>query len=120
MSRRQSERRSRFLLDIDREVRAASTAFRDNDIETSVRVVVRLWWSSGLRGRQFAQLVHQARDITQMRISVGAVERGDPGRREAMPYFLAVLRGLVDHIDALELVPRVGDTARGKGAFRSE
>jgi hypothetical protein len=48
-----------------------------------------------VRGRRFAQLVRQAYDVTQARISLGALERGDAGRREAMPYFLAVLRDLV-------------------------
>jgi hypothetical protein len=33
--------------------------------------------------------------VTQERISVGGVGRGEPGRREAMPYFFAVLRDLV-------------------------
>ena len=50
-----------------------------------------------LRGRRFAELVRQAYDVTQVRISLGAIERGDAGRREAMPYFLAVLRDLVIH-----------------------
>ena len=90
MSHRQHERASRFLVDIEREMRSAAAAFRDNDVEASTAVAVRLWWSSGLRGRRFAHLLHQARDVTQARISIGAVERGEPGQREAMPYFLAV------------------------------
>jgi hypothetical protein len=96
MSRRQRERASRFQVDIEREVRIAAAAFRDNDVETSITRVVRLWWTSRLRGRRFAELVRQAHDATQARISLGAVERGKPGRREAMPYFLAVVRDLVD------------------------
>ncbi len=72
-------------------------AFRDSDVETSVGAAVRLWWTSHLRGRRFAELVRRAYDVTQMRISLGAIERGDAGRREAMPYFLAVLHDLVIH-----------------------
>jgi hypothetical protein len=101
MSRRQHERASRFQMDIERQVRMAAVAFRDNDVETSVTRVVRLWWTSRLRGRRFAQLVRQAHDVTQERISLGAVERGEPGRREAMPYFLAVVCDLVDHTQTL-------------------
>ncbi len=96
MSRRQSERDSRFQVDIEQEVQIAAAAFRDNDVEASTAVAVRLWWSSRLRGRRFAQLLGQARDVTQARISVGVVEQGEPGRRQAMPYFLAVLRDLVN------------------------
>jgi hypothetical protein len=96
MSRRQTERGSRFRVDIEQEVRTAAAAFRDNDVEASTAIAVRLWWSSRLRGRRFAQLLLQARYVTQERISVGVVARGEPGRREAMPYFLAVLRDLVN------------------------
>jgi hypothetical protein len=95
MSRRQTERGSRFEIDIEEQVRIAAATFRDNDVEASMDVAVRLWWTSRLRGRRFAQLLGQARDVTQQRISLGVVERGKPGRREAMPYFLAVLRDLV-------------------------
>ena len=95
MSRRQAERASRFRVEIEDGVRSAAVAFRDNDVEASVGAAVRLWWTSHLRGRRFAELVRQAYDVTQMRISVGAIERGDAGRREAMPYFLSVLRHLV-------------------------
>jgi hypothetical protein len=96
MSRRQHERTSRFLVDIEQQVHSAAAAFRDNDVDASMVVVERLWWTSRLRGRRFAQLLHQARQVTQARISLGVVELGDPGRREAMPYFLAVLRSLVN------------------------
>src|SRR5438045_224900 len=94
MSRRQHERASRFQVDIEQALRAAAATFRDNDVETSTAVVVRLWWTSRLRGRRFVQLVGQAREVTATRISAGGVERGEPGRRQAMPYFLAVLRDL--------------------------
>ncbi len=40
--------------------------------------------------------MQQARQVTQERISLGAVQHGHPGRREAMPYFLAVLRQFAD------------------------
>ena len=96
MSRRQNERASRFLVDIEQQVRSAATTFRDNDVEASTAVAMRLWWTSRLRGRRFAQLLRQARDVTQARISTGVVELGEPGRRQAMPYFLAVLRSLVN------------------------
>jgi len=95
MSRRQSDRESRFQIEIEKGVRVAATMFRDNDPDASVRAVVRLWWTSRLRGRRFAGLVRQAREITQERISLGVVERGEAGQREAMPYFFAVLHDLV-------------------------
>jgi hypothetical protein len=69
--------------------------FRADDVEASVTAAVRLWWTSHLRGRRFAQLVQRARSVTHERVSVGGVERGEPGQREAMPYFWAVLRDLV-------------------------
>ena len=96
MSQRQHERASRFQVDIEDGVRAAAVAFRDNDVEASTETVIRLWWSSRLRGRRFAQLLQLARQQTQQRISLGAIGRGQPGRREAMPYFIAVLRQLAD------------------------
>jgi|SRR5579859_293949 len=96
MSRRQHERASRFQVDIEQAVRAAAATFRDNDVEASTAVVVRLWWTSRLRGRRFARLVAHAREVTAERISVGSVERGEPGQRHAMPYFLAVLRDLIN------------------------
>ena len=94
MSRREGERASRFQVEIEQGVRRAAVAFRADDVEASVSAAVRLWWTSHLRGRRFAQLVRQAYDVTQARISLGSVERGDAGQREAMPYFLAVLRDL--------------------------
>jgi hypothetical protein len=116
MSRRQRERSSRFQVDIEQEVRAAAAAFRDNDVEASITVVIRLWWTSRLRGRRFAHLLHQARDVTQARISVGVVERGEPGRRQAMPYFLAVLRDLVNQDRRTpSRVQRIRDTSRRTG-----
>ena len=98
MSRRQTERGSRFQVEIEDGVRLAAAEFRDDDVEASVNSAVRLWWTSRLRGRRFAQLVRHAREITHARISLGSVERGEPGRREAMPYFFAVLRNLVKDV----------------------
>jgi hypothetical protein len=48
MSRRQHERESRFEVDIEQAVRAAAATFRDDDVETSTTMVVRLWrpWRS--------------------------------------------------------------------------
>jgi hypothetical protein len=96
MSRRQSERSSRSQAQLESSIRSAATAFRDNDVEASTITVTRLWWTSRLRSRRFAQLIQQARDVTQQRISLGVIQKGDPGRREAMPYFFAVLHDLVD------------------------
>jgi hypothetical protein len=96
MSRRQSERTSRFRGDIEMGVRSAAVELHDDDVEASVATAVRLWWTSRLRGRRFAQLVYQARHATRQRISLGVVQHGEPGRRKAMPYFFAVLRDLVD------------------------
>ena len=121
MSHRQNERASRFQVDIEHQVRSAAIAFRDNDVENSTAAVVRLWWTSRLRGRRFVQLLRQARDVTQARISMGAVELGEPGRRQAMPYFLSVLRRLVSD-DLLtrssKTRQRIRPSARGHGAFR--
>jgi hypothetical protein len=100
VSRRQSERVSRYQAEIEAAVRSSALAFRADDVEASVTAARRLWWTSRLRGRRFAQLVQQARTVTQERVSVGGVERGEAGRREAMPYFWAVLRELVSqHVD---------------------
>jgi hypothetical protein len=96
MSRRQNERASRFQTDVEQAVRAAAATFRDNDVERSTAVVIRLWWTSRLRGRRFVELVAQARGLTAARISVGGVQHGAPGQRQAMPYFLAVLRDLTN------------------------
>jgi hypothetical protein len=96
MSRRQSERASRFRAEIELDVLSAAAKFCDNNPHASVATAVRLWWTSRLRGRRFGQLVHQAAAITQERISLGTVERGEAGRREAMPYFFAVLHDLVN------------------------
>ena len=99
MSRRQSERASRFRDEIELSVLSAASKFGDNNPQRSVATAVRLWWTSRLRGRRFGQLIHRAVAVTQARISLGTVERGEPGRRDAMPYFFAVLHDLVhqDH-----------------------
>ena len=104
MSRRQTERGSRFQVEIEEGVRLAAVKFRDNDVEASVNAAFRLWWVSRLRGRPFSHLIRQAREMTQARISLGRVEHGEPGQREAMPYFFAVLRELVEReIRAVEI-----------------
>jgi len=121
MSRRQNERVSRFQVDIEQQVRSAATTFRDNDLETSTAVVVRLWWTSRLRGRRFAQLLRQARDMTQAQISTGAVELGEPGRRRAMPYFVAVLRGLINQeLRTLPTAPVSTSVTQHGGKGRSD
>ena len=96
MSRRQSERASRFRVEIEDDVRVAAAMFRDNDADASVQAAVRLWWTSRLGGRRFVRLIREARDLTQERVSLGVVERGDAGHREAMPYFFAILRDLAN------------------------
>jgi len=95
VSRRQGERASWYRAEIEAAVRSSALVFRADDVEASVTAAIRLWWTSHLRGRRFAQLVQHARTVTQERISVGGVERGEAGRREAMPYFWSVLRELV-------------------------
>jgi hypothetical protein len=97
MSSGRHTRRSHFRLEIEDNVASAAATFRDNDVEASVNAALRLWWMSRLRGRRFGRLVVQARHITQERISLGSVQHGEPGRREAMPYCFAVLRDLVAH-----------------------
>jgi hypothetical protein len=95
VSQRQTQRGSRHQAEIEAAVRSAALAFRADDVEASVSAAMHVWWTSHLRGRRFVQLVHQARAATNERVSVGSVERGVPGRRQAMPYFLAVLHDLV-------------------------
>ena len=95
MSERQGQRGSRFGAEIEANVRSAALAFRADDVDASVSAAIRMWWTSHLRGRRFAQLVRAAYEITQARISLGSVECGEAGRRQAMPYFLAVLHDLV-------------------------
>lgn len=95
MRQRQHERASRFLVEIEARVRAAAMTFRDNDVDRSIDAELRLGWTSRLRGRRFAQLIQQARRITQEHVSLGSVQRCQPGRREPMPYFFSVLRDLV-------------------------
>jgi hypothetical protein len=107
MSRRQGERASRFKAEIESSIRSVAAAFRDNDVEASVTAATRLWWTSRLRGRRFARLVNQARSVTQQRISLGVIHKGEPGRREAMPYFFAVLRDLIDR-ESAHAGPRSG------------
>ena len=96
MRNRSSERVLRYRAEIELDVRSAATKFRDNDQEASVATALRLWWSSGMRGPRFAQLIQRTTEITQGRISLGAVQRGEAGCREAMPYFFEVLRHLAN------------------------
>ena len=83
----------RYRAEIEVAVRTAAIKFGDNDEEASVLRTLRMWWSSGIRGPRFAQLIQQATDVTQARISLGVVRRGGAGRRQAMPYFFEVLCG---------------------------
>ena len=70
-------------------------------------VVLTIWPRSREGDGLFFAIVHQgtvdeltARAVTHERVSVGGVERGEPGRHEAMPYFWAVLRDLVSqHVE---------------------
>jgi hypothetical protein len=48
-----------------------------------------------MRGHRFVQLLQVSTKRTSERVSLGAVTRGEPGQREAMPYFFATLRDLV-------------------------
>jgi hypothetical protein len=96
MRNRTSERALCYRAEIELGMRDAAIKFRDNDLEASVARAFRLWWSSGVRGPRFAQLIQRATDVTQARISLGAVQRGQAGRREALPYFFEVLRGLAN------------------------
>ncbi len=81
------------LLKQDAEV--ISSEFRDDDAQRTAGTLAHLWWNSGLRERRFVALLQQARDITKARISAGQIPSGEPGRRQAMPYCLAVLRSLL-------------------------
>jgi hypothetical protein len=95
MSRRQTQRASRFATDVDTLIRVAGSRFRDEDPDQSARTALRIWWKSRMRGRRFVQLVQEANRRTSARISLGTVKRGEPGQREAKPYFFAILRDLV-------------------------
>src|SRR6266545_6327849 len=68
MSQRQRERTSLLRGEIETGVRRAAVELHDNDVEASVATAVRLWWTSRLRGRRFAQFVYQARDVARQRI----------------------------------------------------
>lgn len=94
MSQRQRERYSRYRHVIETLVHGAATSFRDDDPERPSLSARRMSWTSRLRGRTFCRLVEDAARITRQRVSASNVESGEPGRREAMPYFLAVLRQL--------------------------
>jgi hypothetical protein len=73
---------------------SAANRFWDDDPNRSVRAAIRLWWGSGLRGRHFVQLLQEATSRTSERVLLGTIKQGVPGRREAMPYFFAILREL--------------------------
>jgi hypothetical protein len=67
VSRRQGERASRYQAEIEAAVRTSALVFRADDVEASVTAAPRLWWTSHLRGRRFAQLVQHARAMTHPR-----------------------------------------------------
>jgi hypothetical protein len=69
--------------------------FRDDDPERTLKFMVHLWWSSGFRERRFCDLLQEARTITKARIAAGQVQLGEPGKRRAMPYLMAVLRDVL-------------------------
>jgi len=73
----------------------ASVEFRDDDPGRTREVMAHLWWNSGLRERRFCALLQEARRITKARMASGEVQLGEPGRRRATPYFVAVLRDLL-------------------------
>jgi hypothetical protein len=69
--------------------------FRDDDPDRTREVMLHLWWNSGFSERRFCDLLQEARAITKARIAAGQVRLGEPGRRRAMPYLLAILRELL-------------------------
>lgn len=73
----------------------ASVEFRDDDPDRTVEVIAHLWWNSGLREHRFCALLQEARRITKARMAASQVQLGEPGRRRATPYFVAVLRDLL-------------------------
>jgi hypothetical protein len=95
VSSQQKARMSRSTGDVETLVLSAANRFWDNDPNRSVRTALRLWWRSHVRGRRFVQLVQEATKRTSERVSLGVVQQGVPGRREAMPYFFAILSDLV-------------------------
>ena len=92
--------------------------FRDDDLERTLKVIFHMWWNTGLRERRFVDLVQAARSITKKRIAAGQVQLGDPGRRRAMPYFLAVLREQATLAQTLALEDPSGRCQRDREARR--
>ncbi len=75
--------------------KGAGGEFRADDPDRTIKVVLHLWWNSSFAERRFCDLLQEARTITKARIVGSQVQVGEPGRRRAMPYLLAVLRQLL-------------------------
>jgi hypothetical protein len=92
--------------------------FRDDDPERTLKVIFHMWWNTGLREQRFVEVVQAVRAITKKRIAAGQVQLGDPGRRRAMPYFLAVLREQAALAQTLALKDPNGQRQRDREAHR--
>ena len=75
-------------------------AFRDDAVQQSVETAHHLWWNSRVPLQAFAELLDRAALVTKQTISSGRIRHGEPGARQAMPYFFRVLRTLCDEASA--------------------
>jgi len=75
-------------------------AFRDDAVQQSVETAHHLWWNSRVPLQTFAELLDRAALVTKQTISSGRIRHGEPGARQAMPYFFRVLRTLCDEASA--------------------
>jgi len=74
-------------------VQDVAREFRDTSpVASTLTRVVRMQRAAGLDDDEFLERWHQARQMTKERTS--AVKGGEPGRREMVPYFLAILEDL--------------------------
>jgi len=74
-------------------VQDVAREFRDTaPVSATLTRVIRMQRSSGLDEGVFLERFLRARQMTKERTS--AVKGGEPGRREMVPYFLAILEDL--------------------------
>jgi hypothetical protein len=79
--------------------------FRDDSPERSIETAHHLWWNSHIPLGTFVDLLDRAALVTKQTISSGRLRRGEPGARDAMPYFLRVLKTLCDEAGGRSVNP---------------
>jgi hypothetical protein len=73
-----------------------SNEFHDQEhINSNATQAMRLLKASGLSEPDFAQRIYEARSITKDRANIRTSAKGETAVRNRMPYFWAVLRGLL-------------------------